>query len=162
MVISSKQRKFLESFAHDLEPVVRIGKFGVTPTLIQTVHQNLTAQELVKIKILENAEIEREEAAEILVEKTKATLIQIIGRVIILYRANPEGKNRVEFPGMETSKVTTDEKPKKAATRRPRTAPPSHGKKPSPGKKAKGRPAPKTRKTAGTAAGKRITRRSKR
>lgn len=150
MVLSSKQRKLLESMAHDLEPMVRIGKFGVTPTLVQTVHESLSAQELIKIKILENAEIEKEEAAEMLVEKTKASLIQIIGRIIILYRANPERKHRVEFPGMEPSTVavsaTSDsEKPVK----RPYVA-----------KKPKGKPTSKSQKAAIARAGNRRTRRS--
>ena len=155
MILSSKQRKLLESMAHDLEPAVRIGKFGVTPTLIQTVHESLAAQELIKVKILENAEIEKEEAAERLIERTGASLIQIIGRILILYRSNPERKHRVEFPGMEPSTVKTEGEPKK-------TGPGSavRGKRPSPAGRGKGKPVPGGRKPAGGPRGKRPTRRS--
>ncbi|HQG29994.1 MAG TPA: YhbY family RNA-binding protein, partial [Candidatus Ozemobacteraceae bacterium] len=54
MKLSSKQRKYLETLAHDLEPMVRIGKGGVTPTVIQSVIDSLKAQELVKVKILDD------------------------------------------------------------------------------------------------------------
>lgn len=146
MILSSKQRKLLESMAHDLEPAVRIGKFGVTPTLVQTVHESLTAQELIKIKILENAEIEKEEAAEILVEKTKASLIQIIGRIIILYRANPERKHRIEFPGME---------PSTGATPQADDDSPAPKKRPYVAKRPKGKPTSKSQKAAIARAGNR-------
>jgi RNA-binding protein len=106
MVLSSKQRKFLESLANDLEPIVRLGKFGVTPTLVQTVDEVLTAHELMKIKILENAKIEKEAAAEEIIQGTGASLIKIIGRVIILYRPSPDKKERIEFPDAKSEKKT--------------------------------------------------------
>lgn len=139
MILSSKQRKLLESMAHDLEPAVRIGKFGVTPTVVQTVSESLAAQELIKVKILENATIERDEVAEALVTGTGASLIQIIGRIIILYRANPERKHRVEFPGMEPSTVP------EPSTERPggRLGKPGlspRGKKPAVGRSKSGKP----------------------
>lgn len=94
MNLSSKQRKYLETLAHDIEPMVRIGKGGVTPTLIQTVIDNLKTQELVKVKILDNASVEKDEVADVLVEHAACTLVRIIGRVIILYRPKDEEKKR--------------------------------------------------------------------
>lgn len=94
MKLSSKQRKYLETLAHDIEPMVRIGKGGVTPTLIQTVIDNLKTQELVKVKILDNADVEKEEVADVLVEHATCTLVRIIGRVLILYRPKDDVKKR--------------------------------------------------------------------
>ena len=37
MSLTSKQRSFLRKQAHDLEPLVRIGKDGVTENLIQSI-----------------------------------------------------------------------------------------------------------------------------
>ncbi|MBF0500528.1 MAG: ribosome assembly RNA-binding protein YhbY [Candidatus Riflebacteria bacterium] len=165
MPLSSKQRKFLESLAHSLEPVVRIGKFGVTPTLVQTVHENLSTQELIKIKILESAEVDKNEVAEILVEKTNATKIQIIGRIIILYRSNPELKHQIEVPGMEAVAGKPDSGPKKGLPGRKGTAASSNVKKASTRKKTPKttkKTAAKPRKTVGTLAKKQTTRRSKR
>lgn len=98
MPLTPKQRKHLEALAHDLEAVVRIGKGGITPALIATAREALQARELIKVKILDNAEIEREEAAAALVRGTRAELVRLIGRVIILYRPNPDKKHRIEFP----------------------------------------------------------------
>ncbi len=99
MELSSKQRKHLESVAHDIEPMVRIGKGGVTPTVIQTVIDNLKTQELVKVKILDNADVEKNEVADVLVEHAQCTLVRIIGRVLILYRPkDDEKKRRIVLP----------------------------------------------------------------
>lgn len=94
MKLSPKQRKYLETLAHDLEPMVRIGKGGVTPTLIQSVIDNLKTQELIKVKILDNASVEKDEVADVLVEHANCTLVRIIGRVLILFRPKDEEKKR--------------------------------------------------------------------
>ncbi len=100
MNLSPKQRKFLETLAHELEPAVRIGKGGVTPTLIQSVIDNLKTQELIKVKILDNSSAEKDDVAEILVEHADCTLVRIIGRVLILFRPKDEvKKRRIQFPG---------------------------------------------------------------
>ncbi|HOY66155.1 MAG TPA: ribosome assembly RNA-binding protein YhbY [Candidatus Ozemobacteraceae bacterium] len=100
MNLSPKQRKFLETLAHELEPAVRIGKGGVTPTLIQSVIDNLKTQELIKVKILDNSSAEKDDVAEILVEHADCTLVRIIGRVLILFRPKDEvKKRRIQLPG---------------------------------------------------------------
>lgn len=118
MLLSSKQRKVLEGLAHHLDPVVWIGKHGVTDNLVQAVRENLEAQELVKVKVLENATIERPTVASLLVEKTGATLIRIIGRIIILYRANPDKKHPIEVSGEPPSAGSRDESSRRASGRR--------------------------------------------
>ena len=124
MNITSKQRKFLEALAHDLDPVVRIGKLDVTKNLIKTVDQNLEAQELVKVKVLDNAEVEAKDAAKEIVETIDCTLVRIIGRVIVLYRPHAKKKwNTIDLSGNKKEE-------------------------PDPSKKGKGKkkPAPKKRK----------------
>ncbi|RCK79940.1 MAG: RNA binding protein [Candidatus Ozemobacter sibiricus] len=107
MLLTPKQRKHLEALAHDLEAVVRIGKGGITPALLATAREALQARELIKVKILDNAEIEREEAAAALVRGTRAELVRVIGRVIILYRPNPDKKHRIEFPAPGAARAET-------------------------------------------------------
>ncbi|NLI78069.1 MAG: ribosome assembly RNA-binding protein YhbY [Candidatus Riflebacteria bacterium] len=97
MELTPKQRKHLEALAHDMEPVVRIGKGGITPALVKTVGEALQARELIKVKILDNAEVEREEAADTLVEQTRCQLVRVIGRVLVLYRANPQRKRPIDL-----------------------------------------------------------------
>ena len=51
--LSSSERSFLRSQAHHLEPVVLIGKNGISNGILEAVNKALNAQELIKIKFLE-------------------------------------------------------------------------------------------------------------
>ncbi len=122
MKLNSKQRKELEALANDLAPAIRLGKNGVTPTFVQSVRENLAAQELVKIKILDNATVDRNEVAEDLVGKTGAMLVRVIGRTIILFRPNPEKKGRILLSGSESGEENGE--PAASGNRIPRDRPP--------------------------------------
>ena len=52
-MITSKQRSFLRSMAHNLDPVVYIGKFGVTENVEKEIDNCLENRELVKVKLQE-------------------------------------------------------------------------------------------------------------
>ena len=83
--LTSKQRKYLEKEAHDLQPVVIVGGAGVTDGLIQMADNSLAAHELIKIKFNEYKDEVKELTAEIC-EKCDATLVRIIGFTAILFR----------------------------------------------------------------------------
>ena len=89
MSLSPKQRRFLRAQAHALEPVVSLGKEGMTESLVAAVNEALLAHELIKIRVLENAPLTRQEAAEALPGQVKAELVGLIGRVLILYKRHP-------------------------------------------------------------------------
>ena len=55
--LSSTQRSYLRSQSHHLEPVVLIGKNGITDVTIEAVNQALDARELIKIKFREYKKI---------------------------------------------------------------------------------------------------------
>jgi RNA-binding protein len=83
------QRKELRARAHKLDPVVIIGAKGLTDAILAEVDRALTVHELIKIK----ASLERSErklAFKAICERTGAEPIQQIGKVIVLYRKNPE------------------------------------------------------------------------
>ena len=50
MELTSKQRKYLEKLAHNLNPVVIVGGAGVTEGVEQMVNNTLASHELIKIK----------------------------------------------------------------------------------------------------------------
>ena len=62
-MITSKQRSFLRSLAHNIDPTVYIGKAGVTGNVIKEIDQCLEARELVKVKIQEGAELDAKATA---------------------------------------------------------------------------------------------------
>ncbi|MEN8141549.1 MAG: ribosome assembly RNA-binding protein YhbY [Thermodesulfobacteriota bacterium] len=86
--MNKKQRQYLRGLAHHLQPLAMIGQQGLTPTLIKAVNEVLSDHELVKVKIQTTATVDRSEAADELAKRCSAHLIQIIGKVIILYRPN--------------------------------------------------------------------------
>ena len=88
--MTSKQRAYLKSLAMKTDPILQLGKGGVTPENTASVDEALAARELIKISILQNCLEDPRQMAETLAERTHSQVVQVIGRKIVLYR---EGKN---------------------------------------------------------------------
>lgn len=89
-MITSKQRSYLKRLAHELEPVVYIGKNDLTENVIREIDTLLETRELVKIKIQEGSLLEPKETANETAEILNAEYVQAIGRKFILYRRSKE------------------------------------------------------------------------
>ena len=96
-MITSKQRSYLRSLAHNIDPTVYIGKAGVTDNVIKEIDQCLEARELVKIKLQEWAELDAKTVANELAPGLRAEFVQAIGRKFTLYRESEENK-QIELP----------------------------------------------------------------
>ena len=96
-MITSKQRSYLRSLAHNIDPTVYIGKAGVTENVIKEIDQCLEARELVKIKLQEGAELDAKTVANELAPGLGAEFVQAIGRKFTLYRESKENK-QIELP----------------------------------------------------------------
>ena len=96
-MITSKQRSYLRSLAHNIDPTVYIGKAGVTDNVIKEIDQCLEARELVKIKLQEGAELDAKTVANALAPGLRAEFVQAIGRKFTLYRESEENK-QIELP----------------------------------------------------------------
>ncbi len=90
MTLTSKQRAFLKKRAHELDPLVRIGKDGITDSLIQSILEAIDSRELLKVKILQNCEKEKNEVVEELSNCNEFEVVGIIGRTVILFRENKD------------------------------------------------------------------------
>ncbi len=90
-MLTSKQRSRLRSLGNDLEPILTIGKGGITENSIEQLDQALTARELVKGRVLPHTVFDVNEIASELASKTKAELVQVIGRNILFFRAPKPG-----------------------------------------------------------------------
>jgi RNA-binding protein len=91
--LTGKQRRHLRALGHHLDPVVQVGHDGVNDAVVRQADAQLQAHELIKVRIGENSPQERHDAAEMLADRTRAHLAQILGRTALLYRArkdNPE------------------------------------------------------------------------
>lgn len=97
--ITKTQRAYLRKIANPLKPTVLLGKQGLTPELVGKIDQELTAHELIKLRLLEYKDQKTALAATIVAE-SGAALVAIIGNVITLYRAHPEPERRqIVLPG---------------------------------------------------------------
>lgn len=96
-MLTGKQKRFLRSMAHHLDPIFQVGKGGVNDNMIQQIGEALEKRELLKISVLKNSTEETDDAAEAIVAGTKAELVQIIGHTIVLYKESVEYKE-IELP----------------------------------------------------------------
>ena len=97
MALTGKQRRALRALGHALTPVVQLGKGGISPALVGAVDEALAQHELIKIKLLDTAELDRHDAATQLATETKSEVAQVLGRTILLYRPDPM-EPRIELP----------------------------------------------------------------
>lgn len=91
-MITSKQRSYLKSLAHNIDPVVYIGKEGLTDNIIMELDRCLEARELVKVKLQEGADLDPKTVANEVLEPLGAEFVQAIGRKFTLYRESKENK----------------------------------------------------------------------
>lgn len=101
--MTSKQRAYLKSMAMSMDPIMQIGKATVTPEITKSVDQALEARELIKIKVLKNCVADPRDIGELLAERTRAEVVQVIGKKIVLYRENTKKKNKIELPKAKNS-----------------------------------------------------------
>ena len=96
--MTSKQRAYLKGLAMNLTPILQMGKGGVTPENTASVEEALEAREQIKISVLQNCQEDPKEIAETLAERTHASVVQIIGKKIVLYRPGKKEKKKIELP----------------------------------------------------------------
>ena len=96
--MTSKQRAYLKSLAQKMEPILQLGKSGVSPENTAAVDEALAARELIKISVLQNCLEDPRDMAEMLAERTHSTVVQVIGKKIILYREGKDDKKKIVLP----------------------------------------------------------------
>ncbi len=97
--LTSKQRKFLRSQAHHLDPLILVGKNGLTHALVRATAEALDDHELVKVRFNEFKD-EKREIVDELTRRTGAEHVSLVGHVATLYRQHPEPeKRRIDLPG---------------------------------------------------------------
>ena len=96
--LNSSQRSYLRSQAHHLEPVVLIGKHGITDGTIESIDRVLEARELIKIKFREFKD-EKLSLSEKITKLTNSQVVGVIGHTVIIFRQNPDpDKRQIHIP----------------------------------------------------------------
>jgi RNA-binding protein len=87
--LSGKAIRHLRGLGHHLDPVVQIGKDGITDALVNATREALHAHELVKVKVGSEAPLDRKAAGEELATRSGSMLAQTLGRTFLLYKRHP-------------------------------------------------------------------------
>lgn len=90
MSLTTKHKQQLKAQAHKLKPVVLLGNQGLTPAVEAEIDRALNDHELIKIRVANEDNSERQQIIEKICQATAAESIQIIGKIGILYRKNKE------------------------------------------------------------------------
>lgn len=96
-MLTGKQKRYLRSLAHNIDPIFQIGKGGINENMIKQIDDTLENRELIKVHVLQNNFDGKKELAETLSEATRSELVQVIGSMIVIYRESKDNKE-IELP----------------------------------------------------------------
>jgi len=94
------QRKYLRGLAHSLDPIVRVGRSGVSEEVLRKVDQALDDHELIKVSM--HKPKDKKQMAATLAAGSRAHLAGLLGHTAILYRAHQK-KPRIVLPQRDNS-----------------------------------------------------------
>ena len=88
--MTAAEKKKFRARAHSLKPVIMIGQSGFTEAVLSEIELALNNHELIKIKIqTDDREVRKQISSEICA-RTEAEFIQSIGKIVVIYRKNPD------------------------------------------------------------------------
>ena len=96
--MTTKQRAYLKSLAMTMDPIFQIGKNSMTPELTKAVTEALQARELIKISVLKNCADDPRDLADMMADRTKSQVVQVIGKKIVLYKEGKEKNQKIQLP----------------------------------------------------------------
>ncbi|MFZ7174721.1 ribosome assembly RNA-binding protein YhbY [[Pasteurella] aerogenes] len=96
MTLSTKQKQFLKSLAHHLNPVVMLGGNGLTEGVLAEIEIALNHHELIKVKIAGADRETKQLIIDAIVRETRAETVQAIGHILVLYR--PSEEQKIQLP----------------------------------------------------------------
>lgn len=98
--LNGRQLRYLRGLGHHLKPLVMLGRDGLSDNVISAANAVLVAHELIKIRIGNGCLLDRREAADVLAERVGAEVVQVLGKTVLLYRANTDRNDdkRIKLP----------------------------------------------------------------
>lgn len=93
--MTGKQRAYLRGLANTIDAKYQIGKNGVDENTVLMIDEALEANELIKVKILENAMLDVRETCGVICDATGALPVQCIGSKFVIYRESKNNKKIV-------------------------------------------------------------------
>jgi RNA-binding protein len=97
MNLSKSQKKYLRKRGHQLNPVILVADSGLSKTVLQEFDSTIAHHELIKVRIRAADRKSRDAMINELCQKGSADLIQRIGNIALIYRANPDS-TKIQLP----------------------------------------------------------------
>ncbi len=88
--MTGKERAEFRRQANSISAIFQIGKGEISDAMLDSIDEALEKRELIKISVLENAELSARDASEMIAAATGSEVIQCIGRKFVLYRKKQE------------------------------------------------------------------------
>ena len=98
MELTSKQKKHLRSLGQTLEPIMHIGKDGISEECVAATEETFNRRELIKVRVLKNCPEETADVAAELAEATESNMISKVGFTFLLYKPNITLKEQIKLP----------------------------------------------------------------
>jgi RNA-binding protein len=98
MELTTKQKAYLRSLAQTLRPQLHVGHEGLSPGVRGALEDLFKGRELVKGRVLKTTDEKPFEIAQTLANECRAGLVGVVGKTFVLYRPNPDLKERIELP----------------------------------------------------------------
>ena len=96
MTLTPKQKRFLRTQAHNLNPIVMTGSAGLTAAVLNEIDQSVAHHELIKIKLGGTDRAGRQRMSTTICESLGAVAVQSIGQMLVIYR--PAEKPQIVLP----------------------------------------------------------------
>jgi RNA-binding protein len=110
--LTPKRRQELKGAAHRLDPVVLLGAGGLSEAVVKEIDRALTAHELIKVRVPGEDRAARDEIFRDVAERLGAARVQMIGKLLVLFRPNPE-KAKEAAAGARSTKAPAPRPPRK-------------------------------------------------
>ena len=88
--MTSKQRAVLKGIAASYDPVVYVGKEGISDTIVQEADKVLEKRELIKVQVQSGCDLTPREASDVFCGRLNAEPVQVIGKKFVIYRKAKE------------------------------------------------------------------------
>ena len=118
--LNSADRRTLRARAHALHPVVIVSSAGLADSVVAEIERCLKAHELIKIRVFSDDRLQREQLLAQICERTGASPVQHIGKILVVYRAKPEPPAPKRSPA---ARLNVKTKAKVPPRRKPGAAP---------------------------------------
>lgn len=114
LTMNAKERQRLKGEAHKLNPVVLLGAEGLSEAVVKEVERALAAHGLIKVRVPGDDRAELERIFATLADRLSAARVQVIGKVLVLFRPLPDTEAAEPGPAERSTKAPA-RVPKKTA-----------------------------------------------